>query len=202
MSEFPTTPDVPEAFTDLVAQFGVLPSERKHIAAYEYARDIAYGDIGSRNPFDVLKAHKGTCSGKHALLKKLLEELGYEVQSWFAKHDFGKFPIAQWPTELQDFKDKDIPDYHDFLKVKVGDDWQTIDAVFDAPLKDLGFPKLEWDGKASMALPVIASDLFPAEGDMEEHKKKLIAGLPEDAQQRRKQFLSAMTKWLDEQRAK
>lgn len=201
MSESPSAPDVPVEFTELVARFDALPPAQKHIAAYEYARDIAYGDIGSRNPFDVLKAHKGTCSGKHALLKKLLEEMGYEVQSWFATHNFGKFPIAQWPSALQEFKDADVPDYHDFLKVKVGGEWLTIDAVFDAPLEELGFPKLEWDGVTSMQLPVESSDLFPAEGDMEEHKKRLIGALPDEAQKRRKAFLSAMTKWLDEQRA-
>ncbi len=194
------SPDIPSAFTDLVERFSGLPDLERRIVAYAYVRDIAYGDIGSRNPFDVLAAHKGTCSGKHALLKLLLEALGYDVQSWFAKHDFGKFPIAHWPSELEEFHGKTIPDYHDFLQVKIDNDDVTVDAVFDADLVAYGFPLLAWDGKTSMQLPVEASELFQSEGDMEEHKKRLISALSEYDQKERKRFLSAMTAWLDGKR--
>jgi len=192
---------MPLEFSALVQQFMRLPREKKLVAAYEFVRDIAYGNIGSRSAFDVLDAKKGTCSGKHALLKLLLQELGEEVQSWFAKHNFGKFPIHPWPSELAELQDKDIPDYHDFLKLKVGNEWVTVDAVFDKPLTALGFPALEWDGKTSMQLPIDASEIFPAEGEMEDHKKQLISGLPEEAQKKRKEFLTAMTAWLDANRS-
>ena len=201
MSEESQSSEVPTAFTEVVHSFAQLPENRRLVAAYEFARDIAYGDIGSRNPFDVLAAHKGTCSGKHALLKLFLEHLGYDVQSWFAKHNFGAFPITQWPAELMEFKDKNIPDYHDFLKVKVGKEWLTIDGVFDKTLVKLGFPALEWDGKTDMQLPVIALEIFPAGGDMETHKKKLIGLLPTAYQDQRKKFLSTLTAWLDANRS-
>ena len=51
-----------------------------------------------------------------------------------------------------------------------------------------------------MTLPVQASATFPAEGEMEDHKKKLIAALPQEQQEQRKTFLSAMTGWLDKKR--
>jgi len=200
MTEQKTPLESPSEFSQLVRQFEQLPKERRLVAAYEFVRDIAYGNIGSRSAFDVLLAKKGTCSGKHALLKLLLQELGENVESWFAKHDFGKFPIRPWPSELTEFQHKNIPDYHDFLKVKDGDKWLTVDAVFDKPLSSLGFPTLEWDGKTSMQLPVDASEVFPAEGEMEDYKKKLIGALPEDAQKMRKEFLAAMTTWLDTKR--
>lgn len=187
-------------FKGLIERFTKLSPKKRPVAAYEFVRDIAYGDIGSRNPLDVLRARKGTCSGKHALLKLLLEALGIDVQSWFAMHDFGQFPIHPWPDALADFQGKHIPDYHDFLKVKVDGNWLTIDAVFDKPLTTLGFPALEWDGETNMELPVRASEVFPAEGEMDEHKKRLIATLPNDQQQARKRFLSALTEWLDAQR--
>lgn len=200
MSELSPSSGGPVEFIELVERFKKLSEPDRRIAVYEYVRDIAYGDIGSRNPFDVLAAHKGTCSGKHALLKLLLETLGYDVQSWFASHDFGRFPITNWPPELAEFHGKAIPDYHDFLKIRIGDQWVIVDAVFDAPLATLGFPLLEWDGETDMQLPVQTSGIFPAEGDMEEHKKRLIAMLPEEIQTQRKAFLSALTKWLDAKR--
>jgi hypothetical protein len=192
--------ETPVEFTELVERFAALPEPDRFVKAYEYVRDLAYGDIGSRNPFDVLAQKKGTCSGKHALLKMLLAELGYEVQSFFALHDFGKFPISPWPDELKEFERKVIPDYHDFLKITIGGEQLMIDGVFDKELVRLGFPSLEWDGKTNMQLPIEASDIFPAKGDMEDHKKHLIAGLPQEEQELRKQFLTKLTTWLDSKR--
>ena len=93
-----------EQFRLLVQRFQSLHPLKARIAVYEFVRDIAYGNIGSRSAFDVLLARKGTCSGKHALLRMILEALGYEVQSWFARHDFGKFPIKPWPAELAKYQ--------------------------------------------------------------------------------------------------
>jgi len=187
-------------FDKVIAQFEGLPEPDKFVEPYRYARDIAYGNIGSRNPYDVLLANKGTCSGKHALLKLIYESLGYEVKSFFAKHNFGNFPISSCPEELAEYQGQDIPDYHDFLKIKIGDEWVTLDAVFDSDIVRLGFPKLEWDGTSDMQLPVATSEVFEAKGDMEEHKKMLIAALPEEQQVLRKRFLSDMTEWLDKNR--
>jgi hypothetical protein len=120
-------------FTDLVNTLKELPESQRHIRSFVLVRDMAYGDIGSRDPYDVLEKKKGTCSGKHALLKLLLEALGYEVKSFFARHNFGSFPLKEWPQELEKFQDKQIIDYHDFLKVKIQDHWITIDAMFDPP---------------------------------------------------------------------
>ena len=123
------------------------------------------------------------------------------MQSFFAKHNFGSFPIAEFPKELLEYNGKSIPDYHDFVKVKIGDSWLTVDAVFDSELEKLGFPKLEWDGLTNIDLPVEASEVFPAEGDMEEHKQRLISALSEQEQRERKQFLADLTSWLDAKRA-
>lgn len=177
-----------------------MTESEKQIRAFLFVRDIAYGDIGSRNPMDVLEKKMGTCSGKHALLKLILEALGYEVQTWFAKHDFSKFPIHPWPTVLEEFRTKTLPDFHDFLKVKLNDHWITIDAIFDAPLIKLGFTVQNWDGTSNMRLPVLAEETFQAETDVEKHKKRLLQTLNEQQRSDRKLFLSALTTWLQNKR--
>jgi hypothetical protein len=187
-------------FSELQQRFRSLPAVRGRIAAFEFVRDIPYGDIGSRNPLDVLEAGQGTCSGKHALLRMFLEGMGYEVRSWFARHDFGQFPIHPWPDALAVFKGKIIPDFHDFLKMRVMEEWVTVDAVFDAPLVVLGFPMLRWDGQNSMSLPIHYSEVFPAEEDVEDHKRRLIAELPREIQELRRHFLSRLTVWLKKER--
>ena len=192
--------NIPAEFERQLKRFRSLSPIEGRRAAFRFVRDLHYGDIGSRNPFDVLMAKKGTCSGKHALLRLFFEGLGYGVQSFFAVHDFSTFPINLWPVELRKFQHRTITDYHDFLKVKVGDRWLTVDAMFDAPLAQRGFPVHDWDGESDMQLPVQSQETFPAEGDAEDHKKRLVASLPEQTQKDRKQFLSALTTWIDGQR--
>lgn len=177
-----------------------LPELDRRIAAFTFVRDIAYGNIGSRDPLDVLAAKKGTCSGKHALLRILLNRLGYETQTWFAKHDFHNFPIKPWPEELNEFRELTLTDYHDFLKVKIGNQWVTLDAMFDKPLLKLGFPVQDWDGLSDMDLPVSAEELFKAEDGTEAHKKRLVEKMPKSVQKNRKKFLAELTKWIDSAR--
>jgi hypothetical protein len=64
--------ECPPEFEGLLLQLAKLPAREARVQAFTTVRDIAYGNIGSRDPYDVLRAKKGTCSGKHALLKLLL----------------------------------------------------------------------------------------------------------------------------------
>ena len=180
-----------------LARFKDLAPREGRIAAFTFVRDILYGDIGSRDPHDVLRVRKGTCSGKHALLKLFLEGLGYEVFTFFAKHGFSRFPIKPWPEVLAPFRTKTLTDYHAFLKVNVDGSWLTVDAIFDAGTKPLGFPVADWDGVSDMTLPVEAAEIFKAESEAEEQKKSLIAALPEQVQKDRKAFLAALTSMLN-----
>ncbi|MBP7114166.1 MAG: hypothetical protein KBA40_01800 [Candidatus Peribacteraceae bacterium] len=189
------------AFEVLAKELRNLPPKEARLEAFHRVRDIAYGDIGSRNPFDVLAANKGTCSGKHALLRKLLESMDYKVQPWFATHDFSKFPVKEWPAELLPYASKILTDYHDFLKVNVDRKWVTVDAIFDTDMGELGFPVTEWDGESDVPLPILALETFQAEDDAEGQKKKLLGALPDQAQTDRKEFLQALTKWIDRKRA-
>lgn len=184
----------------ILDQWKGLSAQVARKQAFLFVRDIAYGDIGSRNPYDVLEKKKGTCSGKHALLRILLEKLGYEVQPYFAKHDFSQFPLQKWPDALREFQSKILTDYHDFLKVDVDGKWVDVDAIFDAFMESKGFPVTNWDGMSDVPLPIKAQEIFPAKGDVEDHKKRLIAALPEQVQKDRKAFLGTLTKWLDDER--
>ncbi len=184
-------------YKELLRKFKNLSQPEDRVKAYDYVRDIQYGDIGSRNPIDVLIKNRGTCSGKHSLLKALLESLGYEVNSYFSKHDFKNFPIKDWPDELIHFRSKTLTDFHDFLKVKVGDKWIILDAMFDQDLAPLGFLVQTWDGFSDLEILVSSEDIFPAETDMEAHKIRLISELPKQVQLDRRDFLVQLTKWID-----
>ncbi len=175
--------------------------EQKVITLFEKVRDIPYGDIGSRDPIEVYKQSKGTCSGKHELLKWLYKELGLQVKDYIIMHRFKQLPV-KFPDKIQNMLDcADIVDPHNYFKVKIGSNWVTVDVTWDKPLQKLGFPVNEnWDGKSDMEIAVALGGKTYESDDPITFKKELISDIPEQTQNDRKLFLKELTKWLDELR--
>lgn len=175
--------------------------QQKIISLFERVRDIPYGQIGSRDPIDVYKQNKGTCSGKHMLLSALYRHIGVEVHDYLILHRFKDLPVS-FPTNIQQIlNDYDIVDPHNFIKIKVGDQLLTIDITWDLPMKKLGFPVVEkWDGKTNIPLAVVTKEEEIATDKPIEKKKELLAQLPENIVNKRKEFLEEATIWIDQQR--
>ena len=169
----------------------------KIIKLFEFVRDIPYGNIGSRDPDEVYKQNKGTCSGKHELLKKFYKELGIQVKDFIAMHKFNDFKV-DFPEEIKEVLNRtEIIDPHNFFKILVDDSWITVDVTWDKPLKSLGFPVTEdWDGKSDMELCIIPIEIIETDDPIGLKKEKL-SELPENVQSDRKLFLERMTSWLE-----
>lgn len=174
------------------------PLVQQVVTLFEKVRDIPYGDIGSRDPLDVYRKNKGTCSGKHELLKGLYRELGLEVKDYLVMHRFKQLPV-KFPDEIMDILERtDIVDPHNYFKVKIGDKWLAVDVTWDKALKKLGFPVNEnWDGQSDMKVVVApGGDVYESD-DPIALKKSLIQSLPAQVQADRQLFLDTTTKWLD-----
>lgn len=90
--------------------------EKKIITLFEKVRDIPYGNIGSRDPADVYKEGKGTCSGKHELLKELYQELGIKTKDFLIMHRFKEMPV-DFPEDIMTILNRsDIVDPHNFFQ--------------------------------------------------------------------------------------
>lgn len=176
---------------------GDIPLNEQTIKLFEKVRDIPYGNIGSRDPKDVFEKNKGTCSGKHELLKELYLELGIEVKDFIAMHKFNDLKI-NFPNAVEEILNRtEIIDPHNFFKIKINGNWITIDITWDKPLKKLGFPVTEnWDGKSDTQLCVVPIQIIEAENPIELKKQK-ISELPEQVQKDRKLFLKKLTEYLD-----
>ncbi len=174
-----------------------LPLNEQTVKLFEKVRDIPYGNIGSRDPQDVYDKNKGTCSGKHELLKELYKELGVEVKNFVAVHKFNDLK-SDFPKDIKEILDKtEIRDPHNFLKIKVNGKWLTVDATWDKPLKKLGFPVTEnWDGKSDTKLCVVSRNTFETDNPIEV-KEKVLAQMPEKARKDRELFLKRLTGWLE-----
>ncbi len=176
---------------------GDTPLNEKIIKLSEIVRDIPYGDIGSRDPKDVYEKNKGTCSGKHELLKELYKELRIPVKDFIAMHKFNN-PKIEYPPEIKKMLNQlEMLDPHNFFKILIDDKWICVDSTWDKPLKKFGFVVNEkWDGKSDMKLCVVPSKIFET-NDPIGFKKKKICELSRQAQLDRKHFLKKMTEWLD-----
>ena len=174
------------------------PSNQKIITLFEKVRDIPYGDIGSRDPVDVYRQNKGTCSGKHELLRELYQQLGIQVKDYLVMHRFKEMPV-KFPNHIQNILNRsDILDPHNFFKILVDKNCVIVDATWNKPLKKLGFPVNEnWDGKTDMQIAVVPEGKIFETDDPVSLKKQLIGQLPDQVQKDRKLFLAELTEWLN-----
>ena len=172
------------------------------IALFEHVRDIPYQFPASRDPVEVLKAGRGSASGKHYLLGELFRHLGLKVRHMLCTHRFNESPLP-FPEEMQAMLRKnEVVDVHDYLQIYLDDKWIDIDVTWEAGLHDFGFPVNEnWDGKSSMLLTVIPDEHIKVEGDAAKAKEDQLAKLTPRQRQMRKQFLEALGRVVEEMAA-
>lgn len=192
-------------------KIGDLELEEKIIKIFEKVRDIKFGHIGSRDPLEIYKAGKGTCSGKNFLLRELYKAVGLKTKdiiclqrwkdlSWFPDDEYG---LVDFPEELiQKLNEKEIVDFHNYLLVEIDGKWIQVDVTIDKELLELGFrTEIDWDGRSSMPLCFVGSHKVWDCGDSGAEKKaELTAELPQSIQTARNDFLSSLTAWIDEWR--
>jgi len=169
------------------------------IALFERVRDIPYCYPASRDPVEVLAQRRSSCSGKHYLLGELFRLLGLRVRHMICTHRFNESPLV-FPAPMQEMLRKnEIIDFHDFLQIDVDDAWVDIDATWERGLREFGFPVNEdWDGRSAMVLSVVPEDFLVAGPDPERFKDELLSKLTPRQRMLRKQFLEALSNWVEE----
>ncbi len=166
------------------------------VNVFEKVRDIPYGYTSSRGPNDVYRQNKGTCSGKHALLKALYQKIGIGTKDFIALHRFKDLKV-NYPPEITAILDRsDIIDPHNFIKIFVDNKWITVDATWDKPLKKIGFVVNEnWDGKTEMQLCVLPIRIYETKNPVQD-KKGELSKLTKEVQEERILFLRKLSDWL------
>ena len=172
---------------------------RSRIALFERVRDIPYCYPATRDPAELLEAGRGSCSGKHYLLGALYRLLGLPVRYMICTHHFNESPLVFPPPMQEMLRKNEIVDFHDYLQIQVGDGWIDVDATWERGLREFGFPvNEEWDGTSAMVLSVVPEDFAVAEGDPERLKEELLSKLAPRQRMLRKQFLEALSSWVQE----
>ena len=147
----------------------------------------------------MLQQGRGSCSGKHYLLGEMFRLLGLQVRHMICTHRFNESPLP-FPSPMQEtLRKNEIVDLHDYLQIAVNDGWVDVDATWERGLREFGFPvNEEWDGTSSMVLSVVPEDYALAERDPERLKEELLSKLTPHQRALRKQFLEALSRWIQE----
>ena len=172
---------------------------RSRIVLFERVRDIPYCYPASRKPIEVLERGFGSCSGKHYLLGELYRLSGLPVRHMICTHRFNESPLV-FPDPMQEMLRKnEIVDFHDYLQIALNDEWIDVDATWERGLREFGFPVNEdWDGTSPMLLSVVSEDVAVVERDPERVKEELLSKLTPRQRTLRKQFLEALSSWVQE----
>ena len=168
-------------------------------ALFEHVRDISYRFPASRDPVEVLQHGHASCSGKHYLLGELYRRQGLPVRHMVCTHRFNESPLP-FPEEMQALLRKnEIIDIHDYLQINLEGEWLDIDATWELGLRDFGFPVTDdWDGNSSMLLTVIPDEQVRVEGEPAKAKEEMLSTLTPRQRALRKQFLEALSRWVEE----
>jgi hypothetical protein len=125
--------------------------------------------------------------------------LGLQVRHMICTHRFNESPLP-FPPPMQDMlRRNEIVDLHDYVQIMVNNGWVDIDATWERGLREFGFPvNEEWDGASPMILSVVPEDYAVAERDPERLKEELLSKLTPRQRALRKQFLEALSGWIEE----
>jgi len=182
----------------------LAPDERVTPAvAFRLVRDMPYRRASDRQPETILREWTGTCSGKHYLLRYLMEELGLPAMIIIATHEFDTENSPWLPPHLADEVTRGpVPDVHNFLRVQhdpVAAEWMTVDCTWPAAAARLGLPaNLDFTPGIDHRIACDPIELFhvPEDEDPQALKERIIEDHAGAEAERRDRFINALSDWL------
>lgn len=148
--------------------------------AFYLVRDMPYQRASDRQPETIIREWRGTCSGKHYLLKALLAECGFEatviactVSVPFSPADL---PPPLWqalaPTHGR------FVDVHNYLHLHLPQGDMVVDATWPLATKPLGLTvneRFELGRDQAIAYAPIQTWAVPETADPQTFKERLLA---------------------------
>jgi hypothetical protein len=165
-----------------------LPRRAEPQAIVEALRAVPYGRPEPRTPEGLVDQWTGTCSTKHALLARCLDELVpaseprlvhrvYRVTRDAAERLFGPAAAAVVPPE-------GLTDVHTYLIATLGERDVVLDVTFPGP---------EWDGSSDMPVAAAEGEDFPPGPEPAATKAALVDAHCDPAV--REPFIAALSRY-------
>lgn len=183
-----------------------LLDEGEHLdaaAAFRLVRDMPYRRASDRQPETILREWRGTCSGKHYLLRAVLREIGLPSTVILATHEFTD-ENSRWlpPHLMTEVRMAPVPDVHTFLRVQYEpslDQWMTVDCTWPARARQFEMPaNLSFEPGVDQRIACDPIEIFhvPEDEDPQVLKERIIAGHVGQQAARRDAFIAGLSDWL------
>lgn len=124
----------------------------KIIREFEIIRDIPYSIPLSLTEKDEC------CSGKHKMLKSILEKEGFIARYRICSFLWSSMTLPEKVVSIPHMNESS----HLYLEVLMDDNWITVDATWDSSIYK-NFVISTWDGKSSTNIAVEAIEIFSPE---------------------------------------
>jgi hypothetical protein len=131
-----------ETLKSTAVKRGLLKQEQEINAerAFLLVRDMPYTRASSRDPNTILREWRGTCSGKHYLLKGLFAELGYRsrlIACTTVVHIDPKQVSGKLRKLLEQSRGRFV-DVHNYLILELPEKEMIVDATWPIATKGMG----------------------------------------------------------------
>ena len=160
---------------------GLLKPEEEIDAkkAFALVRDMPYTRASSRDSETIIAEWRGTCSGKHYLLKKLFAELGYAsrlIACTTVTHIDPKDVRGKLRKLLEQSNGRFV-DVHNYLILELPEGDMIVDATWPLATKGMGTVVNEnfvLGENHQIACEPLKTWVVPEEGDSQEFKNKIL----------------------------
>lgn len=147
--------------------------------AFTLVRDMPYTRASSRESETIIEEWRGTCSGKHYLLKKLFAELGYSsrlIACTTVAHIDPKDVRGKLRRLLEQSEGRFV-DVHNYLILELPEGEMIVDATWPLATKGMGTVVNErfiLGEDQQIACEPIKTWVVPEKGNSQEFKNKIL----------------------------
>ena len=167
--------------------------------AFRLVRDMPYKRAKDRMPQTTIREWRGTCSGKHYLLKSVFEELGLRSTLMASPHYISVEVIASLPAAIREVaQGKPVADVHNYLVAESPMGPMIVDATWPLGSQSLGMVVNEafvWGEDMQLACSPIRTLEVPVGSDPEQFKHDVLrASFTPQELDVRTRFFAAVTR--------
>ena len=169
---------------------------------YALVRDMPYKRASDRRPETLIREWRGTCSGKHYLLKALFAELGMSARL-MACTNVTQFDLEKEPEEVREIlKDVDgrFVDVHNYLILELPQGDMIVDATWPLSARRFGLEvneTFELGENQRIACTPLKTWIVPAEEDPQTFKDVLLReNFSAEELVAREAFILALGNWM------
>jgi hypothetical protein len=146
--------------------------------AFYLVRDMPYGRASSREPLITIREWRGTCSGKHYLLRALFAELGLRADLLACTTRITAADAANLPSNVKELlREGPVIDIHNYLILHTPTGPMIVDATWPLEAQSFGLPINEefvWGRDMVLACDPIVHQIVPDDADPQAFKEALL----------------------------